>query len=138
MLDYDEPAAVAEVINLIVQSGVGLNPQTFTDAMVATIDAFNGDLGLAKEFAIWLMRVNQLPQPSVEKFLLDEINMTPDEMKAARVDELAARYAEYKLNKAAPLNRWMYDEGLEAKRRKSYQTKFKNKVKERNKLQEAK
>ena len=138
MLDYDQPAAVGEICNLILQSGIGVNPQTFTDAIVATIDAFEGDLGFAREFAIWLMRVNQLPQPSVERFLLDEINMTEEEFKAARVEELAQRYANYKMRKGAPITGWMYDEGLEAKRHKLYEKKFKDKVEARNKLHKEK
>ena len=54
------------------------------------------------------------------------------------VEELAQRYAKYKMSKGAPLTGGMYDEALRAKREKSYNTKFKNKVKERNKLHEEK
>lgn len=134
MVDYDAPAAVAEIVNLIVQSGIGVNPQTFTDAIVATIDAFEGDMGTAKEFAIWLMRVNQLPQPSIERFLVDEFEMTPDEAKAARLEDLAKRYADYKMRKGAISTLWMYDPELEEKRRKSYEKKFKKKVTDRENL----
>lgn len=134
MVDYDAPAAIAEIVNLIVQSGIGVNPQTFTDAIVATIDAFEGDMGTAKEFAIWLMRVNQLPRPSIERFLVDEFEMTPDEAKAARLEDLAKRYADYKMRKGAISTLWMYDPELEEKRRKSYEKKFKKKVTDRENL----
>lgn len=130
-LEYDQPAAVNDVINLIAQSATGVNPETITDIAVAVIDACNGDLGTAKEVALLMMRIAQIPQSTIDEFFIDEIGMSAKKAKRLNPSELAKRYAEYKMNKNAPLTQGLYDEKTEARRRKSYEKKFKDKVKER-------
>ena len=60
--------------------------------------------------------------------------MNASRAKKLSPEMLARRYADYKMNKNAPLTQWMYDEETEKKRRKSYEAKFKKKVKERKEL----
>ena len=130
-MEYDQPAAVNDIINLIAQSATGVNPETITDIAVAVIDACNGDLGMAKEVGLLMMRLAQIPQSTIDEFYIDEVGMSARKAKRLNPSELARRYAEYKMNKNAPLTQGLYDEKTEARRQKSYENKFKSKLKER-------
>ena len=134
---YDKPRAVSDIIDLVVQSGVGVNPQTITDAVVALIDYANGDVFEAKELALAVMRMAQIPQSTIEKFMIDEIEMDDPEQRKEDIDEMAKRYAMYKLLKNAPSAQWMYDDETREKRLKSYEKQFKEKVKNRIALKES-
>lgn len=133
-LDYDKPAAINDIINLVAQSGIGVNPQTFTDVVVGIIDACKGDLGTAKEVAMLMMRIGQVPQSTIDEFYLDELEMTAGQARKLSPKQLAERYADYKISKKAPLTETMYDDATYEKRHKSYEKKFEKKVKERKEL----
>lgn len=53
--------AVNDILNLLVQSGIGMNPQSLTDAAIAITDACGDDPALSHEAAIFVMRVLQAP-----------------------------------------------------------------------------
>ena len=130
----DKPRAVSEIIDLIAQSGIGVNPRTFSDVAVAFIDACGGDLDLAKEAAFFLMRVGQIPQSTIDKFWLDEIDMSAADARKMSADQLARRYAEYKVLKNAPYTQWMYNEAERQKKLDKYEKQFNDKVRERMRL----
>ena len=132
-MEYDQPAAVNDIINLVAQSATGVNPETITDIAVAVIDACNGDLGTAKEVALLMMRIAQIPQSTIDEFYIDEVGMNAKKAKRLNPSELAKRYAEYKMNKTAPMTQGLYDEKTEKRRLKTYEKRFKDKAKERNK-----
>ena len=129
-LEHDSVRAVNDIVNLLVQSGIGVNPQTLTDAVVAIVDASNGDLGLAKETAFALMRVLQTPQSQIEKLYLDEIGFTEDEVYDMTVKEFAERYAKYKVMRNAPLTKWMYSDEREKELEDKYIKQFAQKAKD--------
>ena len=130
-MEYDEPAAVNDIVNLVVQAGVGVNPETLTDTVVAIIDACNGDFGVAKEVALLMMRIAQIPQSTIDEFYIDELETTARHAKRMTPNQLAKRYAEYRLRKETPITNGLYDEKTEARRRKSYENRIKKKIKER-------
>ena len=124
MLEYDKVAAVNEMFNLLVQAGVGVNPQTFTDIIVAVNDACDGDLETSKEALICMLRMLQVPQSQIEKIYMDEIGFTVDKGLDLRIEEFAKRYAEYKMNRNTPVSGWLYSDEEEKKREDKYITKF--------------
>lgn len=134
--DNDRPRAVNDIIDLVVQAGIGVNPQTLTDAVVAIIDYENGDLDKSKEVALLMMRILQMPQSTVEKFLIDEIDMEDPDKRKEQTDELAKRYAMYKLLKNTTVANKMYDEGKRDKKLESYEKQFKDAVKKRIAIKE--
>ena len=135
--ENDKPRAINDIIDLMVQAGIGVNPQTLTDAVVAVIDYADGDLDKSKEMALLMMRILQMPQSTIEKFLIDEIDMDADpDVRKEQIDQLAKRYAMYKLLKNTTVANKMYEEGKRDKKLESYEKQFKTSVKERMALKE--
>lgn len=100
--------AVNDIINLVVQMGVGMNPQSITDAAVAITDACGDDPALSHEAAIFAMRVLQVPQSQIDKMYFDEVDLTREEASKLTPAELAGRYAEYKVKRGTPLAPWSW------------------------------
>jgi hypothetical protein len=123
MMDYDEPRAIQDIANLAAQIMTGVNPQTLTDAVVALIDAHNGDLDAATETQIALLRLIQVPQANVENLLIDELDLEA-EGREGEIYKMAKRYAMYKLLKNTTTTFWMYDEDTKKKRLRSYEESF--------------
>lgn len=71
--------AINDIIHLVVQSGIGMNPQSITDAVVAIMDACGNDAELSLEAAIFIMRVLQVPQSQLERLYFDEVGLSGDE-----------------------------------------------------------
>jgi len=126
-----ENGALNDVVNLVVQSGVGVNPQTITDAVVAIVDACDGDPETSREAAFLLMRIMQVPQSAIDKLFIDEIGMSAGEAKKLDAGELARRYARYKFNKAAPLTNGFYSDAERKEMEEKYVKRFENMLKER-------
>ena len=124
MLDYDKVAAYNEIFNLVVQSVIGVNPQTVTDIIVGIDDACNGDPETSKEVALCIMRMLQVPQSQIEKVYMDEIDFTVDKGLDLTIEQLAKRYADYKVNRGAPLTGWMYEDAVEKEREDKYIKRF--------------
>ena len=99
----DNYGAVNDVLNLLVQAGFGVNPQTLTDAAVAIYDYCGSDVETTKECALLVMRVMNCPQSQMDNIYFDEIDATGEEAKAMSVEEIAERYARYKALRSAPL-----------------------------------
>ena len=78
-----------------------------------------------------MMRIAQIPQSTVDEFYIDELGMSAKKAKKLSPSQLASRYADYKMNKNAPVTQWLYDEQTEKRRHKAYEKKFKDKTKER-------
>ena len=100
--------AVNDILNLLVQSGIGMNPQSLTDAAIAITDACGDDPALSHEAAIFVMRVLQVPQSQLDKLYFDEIGLNGEEASKLTPQQLAARYAEYKVNRGTPLAPWSW------------------------------
>ena len=124
MLDNDWVAATNEMLNILVQAGIGVNPQTFTDVIVAVVDACNGDLDTSKEAMLCLMRVLQAPQSQIEKVFMDEIGFSEDKGLDMRIADFAKRYAEYKVMRGAPMTGWLYSNEDEKKAEDKFINRF--------------
>ena len=129
----DNVRAMNDLLNLGIQMGIGVNPQTLEDAVVAIIDACNGDLGTAKEAMLLGLRLISAPQTSLDQLYLDEIDMSALEAKGLTIPELAERYAKYKKAKGAGAMAPLYslDPALDDKITAKYLSSFENKAKER-------
>lgn len=121
--------AINDIINLLVQSGVGMNPQSITDAAVAITDACGDDPALSHEAAIFVMRVLQVPQSQIDKMYFDEIGLSGKEASKLTPEQLAQRYAEYKVKRGTPLAPWSWgDEERIGKYEKSATDKMKERL----------
>ena len=122
--DTNKWAAANDLFNLLVQSGLGVNPQTFTDAFVAGMDFFGKDPEISFEYGLLIMRILQVPQSALDKVYLDELGMSAADAKKLSADQLAARYARYKGMKEAPFTWWLYDDELRGKVLDKYEKRF--------------
>ncbi len=120
--------AVNDIINLIVQSGIGMNPQSITDAAVAIFDACGDDPALSHEAAIFVMRILQVPQSQLDKLYFDEIGLSGEEASKLTPEQLAQRYAEYKVMRGTPLAPWSWSD---EERLGRYEESAEKKMKER-------
>lgn len=100
--------AVNDILNLLVQMGVGMNPQNITDTAIAITDACGDDPALSHEAAIFIMRVLQVPQSQIDKLYFDEVDLTGEEASKLTPAQLAQRYAEYKVKRGTPLAPWSW------------------------------
>ena len=130
LLEIDKVRAANEVFNLLVSSGIGVNPQTFTDIAVAIIDAANGDLETSTEITLALLRILQVPQSQIEKLYMDEIDMKADEAFDLTVQEFAERYAKYKKMRNAGVFTSAYSDEESKKRENKAISQFTTKADE--------
>ena len=126
-MDKDYVSSMNDVLNLLVQSGLGFNPQSLTDAAVAVMDYCGEDAQTSRECALLILRIINCPQSQIDKIYFDEIDATGEEAATMTPEEIAERYAEYKLNRNAPLTGWAYSEEgrketMEKQRKKAYKT----------------
>jgi N12 class adenine-specific DNA methylase/PAS domain-containing protein len=104
----DKVAAMNDVTNLMVQSGIGVNPQSLTDAVVAIMDYCGDDANTSRECAMLITRIINCPQSQIDKIYFDELNATAAEAQGMTPAEIAERYARYKMHRGAPLTGWAY------------------------------
>lgn len=129
--DSDKVAAINDVLNILVASTTGVNPQTLTDTAVAIIDAVDADPVTSKEVAMLIMRIMQVPQSQIDEIYIDELGMNAREVRDLNPYALAHRYAEYKRKKAAPITGIFYDKEGKEKADKKYVKRFNKMRKER-------
>ncbi len=107
-MDKDQVSAMNDVINLLVQSTVGVNPQSLTDAVVAVMDYCGDDAETSRECALLMARVLNCPQSQLDKIYFDELDASGEEASQMTPSEIAERYARYKVRRGAPLTGWAY------------------------------
>ena len=120
----DKVAAMNDVTNLMVQSGIGVNPQSLTDAVVAIMDYCGDDANTSRECALLITRIINCPQSQIDKIYFDELNATAAESQGMTPAEIAERYARYKMHRGAPLTGWAYTDEA----RDSVMTALQNRV----------
>ena len=101
---------MSDVLNILVQSGFGTNPQTLTDAAVAVYDYCGQDEKTAKECALMIMRIMNCPESQMKQIYFDEIDATGEQASKMTPSEIAERYAKYKMRKDAPFTSFMYSD----------------------------
>jgi len=104
----DQKGAVNDILNLLVQSGVGVNPQSLTDIVVATMDYFGDDAQTSREFGLLMARIINCPQSQIDKLYFDELGASAEEASKMTPSQIAERYARYKIRRGAPLTGWAY------------------------------
>ena len=127
----DKVAAMNDVVNLLVQSGVGVNPQSLTDAVVAIMDYCGDDAETSRECALLITRILNCPQSQTDKIYFDELGATAAEASKMTPAEIAERYAEYKIHRNAPLTGWAYSEEARDSVKTAQQNRVLTKAKEK-------
>jgi hypothetical protein len=120
---------INDMVNLAVQAGVGVNPQSITDAVLAIMDACGDDPALAHETAIAVMRILQVPQSQIKKMYFDELGLSGEEVSQYTPEQLARRYAEYQVKRGHMLTPWNWDnEALVGKKQDAAMKTIKEKI----------
>ena len=127
----DNVAAINSIVNLVVQMGLGVNPQTVEDMVLAIIDAAKGDPVVAQEALILGSRLIETPQSQIEQIYLDEIQLSAVDAQKMTIPELAERYARYKTGRGATLTGWLYTDADKDEVMNRHIQNFENKAKER-------
>lgn len=127
----DEVSAMNDVINLLVQSAVGVNPQSLTDAVVAIMDVCGDDAQTSRECALLIARVLNCPQSQLDKIYFDELDASGEEANQMTPSEIAERYARYKVRRGAPLTGWAYGNEQREKLMEKYRDRSNTLAKER-------
>lgn len=127
----DKVAAMNDVVNLLVQSGVGVNPQSLTDAVIAIMDYCGDDAETSRECALLIARIINCPQSQTDKIYFDELGATAAEASKMTPAEIAERYAEYKIHRGAPLTGWAYSEEARDSVKTAQQNRVLTKAKEK-------
>lgn len=102
--------AVTDMVNLVVQSGIGVNPQSITDGVLAIMDACGDDPALAHEAAICVSRILQVPQSQIDKMYFDEVGLSGDEVSKYTPAQLAERYARFKVKRGRVFAPWSWND----------------------------
>lgn len=135
-MSSDPVAGANDLVYLAAQIGLGTNPQTISDAIVAIVDACNGDFETAREVMFCIMRILAVPQSQLDQLMIDEIGMSAKDARELSYEDVARRYVDYKMNRNAPVTGSLYSDELRKKREKTLNTTFKKKYNERKKLKE--
>ncbi len=130
-MDKDQVSAMNDVINLLVQSTVGVNPQSLTDAVVAVMDYCGDDAETSRECALLRARVLNCPQSQLDKIYFDELDASGEEASQMTPSEIAERYARYKVRRGAPLTGWAYGNEQREKLMDKYRDRSNTLAKER-------
>lgn len=130
-IDKDKVSAMNDVINLLVQSTIGVNPQSLTDPVIAVIDACGNDAQTSRECALLMARIINCPQSQLDKIYFDELGATGEEASQMTPYEIAERYARYKVRRGAPLTGWAYGNEQREKLMDKYRKKSNTLAKER-------
>ena len=120
----DVVAGASELVNILGQALVGVNPQIVADTAYAIYDACNGDLETSTEAGLLLLRMLQAPQSNIDKLFVDEIDFATDKGLDLTIEEFAKRYADYKYKRNAPYTFLFYSDENERKQEDKYIKRF--------------
>ena len=120
--------ALNDMINLIVQAGLGVNPQSITDVALSIMDACGDDQTLAHEATICISRILQVPQSQIDKMYFDEVGLSGDEVSKYTPAQLAERYAQFKVKRGRFFSPWSWGD---EERIKKFTDKANKTIKER-------
>ena len=120
--------ALNDMINLIVQAGLGVNPQSITDVALSVMDACGDDPALAHEATICISRILQVPQSQIDKMYFDEVGLSGDEVSKYTPAQLAERYAQFKVKRGRFFSPWSWGD---EERIKKFTDKANKTIKER-------
>lgn len=98
----------SDIVNLVLSSVTGVNPQTLTDVVAATMDICGDDPELSHETAIFVARVINCPRSQIEELYFDEIGLSGEEASKLTPTQLAERYAKYRVKRGSMP--WSWDD----------------------------
>ena len=124
----DYGAFVTDAVNLCVQMGLGVNPQSITDVALSIMDACGDDPSLAHEATICISRILQVPQSQIDKMYFDEVGLSGDEVSKYTPAQLAERYAQFKVKRGRFFSPWSWGD---EERIKKFTDKANKTIKER-------
>lgn len=127
----DWAVGATDLVNFLIQSNVGVNPQTLSDFIVSIADACNGDMGVMNEAAFVAMRALQFPGSQLDKLFLDELGITKEGANGTDAQTLATRYAKYRKNKNAPLFGLFYSDEQKSNAMGKGEGRFKSMIREK-------
>lgn len=110
LLKGDFGAFATNATNLLIQVSAGVNPQSLTDCALAIMDACGGDPALANEAVICVSRILSVPQSQIDKMYFDEVGLRGDEVSKYTPEQLAERYALYKVKRGRFFAPWSWDD----------------------------
>lgn len=111
-LGKDNVTAMNDILNIVVGMNTGLNPASITDMVVAVMDYCESDKA-RRECALLIARILNCPPSQMDKVYFDELDLSAKEASAMTPDEIAERYARYKMRKDAPLTGWLRSQEAE-------------------------
>ena len=127
-------SAITDVIGLGIQSGIGVNPETFTSILASIVDWGWGrnqtkvDFGPAKEALFFALRFVNTPNTQLDQMYIDEIGMTGAEARKFTPEEIAKRYAFYKTH-GSTITAWhLYSREQQDKIVAKYEDAFMKKI----------
>ena len=94
---------LSDLISLAVATGTGVDVKTIGDMVYAVMDACGDDIELSKEAMIFIMRVTNTPQSQIDQIYFEEVGMTGKQASKLTPEQLAKRYAEYKVKRGTML-----------------------------------
>ena len=130
----DRVQGMNELINLVVQGGIGINPQSVTDIINATLDATDGDFSKGREALLVALKLAQVPQTRLRELYIDELGLDGEEASKLSISDIARRYAQEQVRRNAFFTGGFYSKEGRAKAENSKMRTFKMRVDERKKL----
>lgn len=101
--------AMSNITNLLVSSATGVDPRTFGNMVNAFVEACGNDPKLANETAIFVGQLLNIPKSQLSKMYFDELNLSGNEISNYTPQQLAERYAKYKVREGYTLMPWEWD-----------------------------
>jgi hypothetical protein len=123
----DWSGAINDMINLSVQMGVGMNPQTLEDMIVGIedcIEACGNDVTLAHEGMICAAYILNCPKSQIKLMYFNELGMSGEEASKLTPQQIAERYARMQVKLGRPLmvGAWDDEELIEKKKASANKT----------------
>lgn len=109
-MDTDFALGCNDIVNIIVSSVSGASPQLIANWTSAFMDKCGGDRNFANEWGIFVARLLNAPQSQLDKIYFDEVDLTGEEAGKLTPEQLAQRFAEYKVKRGYFFAPWVWDD----------------------------
>lgn len=116
--DNDMLQACNDMFNILVSMVSGASPQMLANWVSAFLDKCGGDKALANEWALLVARLLNVPQSQLDKIFFKEIGLTGAEASHLSADEIAERFARYKVRRGYMFTPWVWDDEGRLKKKK--------------------
>lgn len=129
-MDSDAVEACNDIVNILASMVTGANPQMIANWTAAFMDKCGGDKAMSNEWALFVARLINTPQSQLDKIYFKEVGLTGSEAIKLTPDELAQRFAIYKVRRGYLFTPWEWNnEKLLQKRKNVAKKSLKEKLK---------